>query len=239
MPLTNPRIWIIRAIRALWCLCISSIAFTLPAAADIGKGEKVFRKCAACHTVERDGKQKVGPNLFGTVGGPVASVEGYRYSSALAAYGGRWTPERLDAFLKKPRAEVKRTKMSFTGLRKQEDRKNLVLYLETFDDAPAPPVSDAAGADGNNTEAAAVDYEYGALFDAPGVETTFYTCTACHSEMIIVQQGLSYEGWQEVLQSMVEEHSMSELDGSDLAETLVYLSTHYNQARPNFPSSLR
>lgn len=239
MPLANLRTWIVQIICALLILCLSIIALSHSAAADISKGEKVFKKCAACHTVERDGKQKVGPNLFGTVGGPVAAVKGYRYSSALASYGGRWTPERLDAFLKKPRAEIRGTKMRFAGLRKRDDRKNLIRYLATFEAAPTPPVSDVSLTGGDNTQTAATDYEYGALFDAPGVETTFYTCTACHSEMIVVQQGLSYEGWQEVLQTMIEDHSMSEVDASDLTEILAYLSTHYNQTRPNFPSSLR
>ncbi|MEO0917520.1 MAG: c-type cytochrome, partial [Pseudomonadota bacterium] len=85
------------------------------AVADASKGERVFKKCAACHTVEQGDRNKVGPNLYGTVGGPVAAVEGFRYSGALTEYSGEWTLARLDAFLTKPRTEVKGTKMSFAG----------------------------------------------------------------------------------------------------------------------------
>lgn len=82
-----------------------------------------------------------------------------------------------------------------------------------------------------NTE----NYEFGLLFDAPGVEITYYTCIACHSERIIAQQGLSRKSWDEMLDWMVEEQGMLELDEQDRIEILDYLSTHYNEDRPNFP----
>ncbi|MEL7256836.1 MAG: aldehyde dehydrogenase [Pseudomonadota bacterium] len=77
--------------------------------------------------------------------------------------------------------------------------------------------------------------EFGQLVDAPGVETTYYTCVACHSEMIIAQQGLSRAHWDELLDWMVEEQGMAELDEKDRNEILDYLATHYNEDRPNFP----
>lgn len=79
------------------------------------------------------------------------------------------------------------------------------------------------------------DNEFGQLFDAPGVETTYYTCVACHSEMIIAQQGLSRAHWDEMLVWMVEEQGMDEIDEPDRTEILDYLSSHYNEDRPNFP----
>jgi len=100
--------------------------------ADTAKGEKIFKRCVACHTIEKDGKNKVGPNLYGVVGKPVAQVEGYSYSSAMKAYGGEWTVERLDAYLLQPRAEVKGTKMAFAGLKKPEDIDAVVEYLKSF-----------------------------------------------------------------------------------------------------------
>lgn len=102
------------------------------AAGDPEAGEKVFRKCKACHTVDEGGPNRVGPNLYGIVGAPVASVEGFGYSDALIEYGGDWTPDRLAAFLANPRKEVKGTKMGFGGLRKEEDQADVIAYLDSL-----------------------------------------------------------------------------------------------------------
>ncbi|MEO3415033.1 aldehyde dehydrogenase [Roseovarius sp. CAU 1744] len=82
------------------------------------------------------------------------------------------------------------------------------------------------------------DYEFGVLFDAPGVETTFYACTACHSEMIVAQQGLTREEWDDMLEWMVEEQGMYEIEEPERSEILDYLAAHYNTDRPNFPRPL-
>ncbi|WP_299963641.1 cytochrome c family protein [uncultured Roseobacter sp.] len=102
---------------------------------DAAAGEKVFRKCKACHAVGEGAENKVGPMLNGVVGREMGAVEGFGYSNALmefAAEGKAWTPEELDAFLEKPRNYMKGTKMSFAGLRKEEDRQNVIAYLATF-----------------------------------------------------------------------------------------------------------
>ena len=102
-------------------------------AGDAGKGKKVFNKCKACHGIDEGGKNKLGPNLWNTVGGPIAAAEGYKYSKALIAYGeeaGTWNEENLDAWLKKPKDLVRKTKMIFPGLKKEEDRANLIAYLK-------------------------------------------------------------------------------------------------------------
>lgn len=100
-------------------------------AGDAVAGEKVFKKCKACHKVE-DGKNAVGPYLYKVVGRPVASVEGFKYSSALTGLGGAWTTDRLDAFLTKPSDYAKGTKMTFPGLAKPEDRADVIAYLNSL-----------------------------------------------------------------------------------------------------------
>ena len=105
----------------------------LAADCDLALGEKTFKKCKACHKLE-DGKNGVGPHLFGIVGRAVAGVDGYKYSNGMTAYaeGGKvWDAAALDAFMIKPKDEVKGTKMSFGGIRKEEQRAALICYLET------------------------------------------------------------------------------------------------------------
>nr|WP_120496388.1 cytochrome c family protein [Kiloniella sp. EL199] len=97
------------------------------AAGDAAAGKKVFNKCKACHTV---GKSKIGPDLAGLFGRPAASVEGYKYSKAMKASGITWTEENLAKFLKKPKAFVPKTKMSFGGLKKEKQIEDLLAYLK-------------------------------------------------------------------------------------------------------------
>lgn len=101
----------------------------LVASADAAGGEKVFKKCAACHKV--DGTDGVGPHLNGVVGRTVAAIDGFNYSGAMAEHGGDWTPEALYAFLENPKGVVPGTAMSFAGLKKSDDRADLIAYLES------------------------------------------------------------------------------------------------------------
>ncbi|MGP6086138.1 c-type cytochrome [Antarctobacter jejuensis] len=99
---------------------------------DADAGEKVFRKCKACHQVGDDAKNRVGPVLNGIVGGPIAAAEGFKYSDAMVAFGAEneaWTPEILDQYLTNPRDYIPGNKMSFAGLRKEEERQNVIAYL--------------------------------------------------------------------------------------------------------------
>ncbi len=126
------------------------------ASADADKGEKVFKKCSACHKLEQ-GANGTGPYLHGVVGRPVASADGFGYSDAMSGLGGDWTPERLSDFLTKPSAYAAGTTMSFAGLKKDSDRVNLIAYLNTQSDAPvvfeaAAPAEDVAPADEAATE---------------------------------------------------------------------------------------
>ncbi len=102
------------------------------AAGDATKGKKVFKKCKACHTVNKGGKNRVGPNLFGIVGTKAGAVKGYRYSKAMKKSGLTWDEATLDKFLKKPKKLVKRTKMGFSGLKKDAQRTDIIAYLKTL-----------------------------------------------------------------------------------------------------------
>jgi len=98
-------------------------------AADAQKGEKVYKKCKACHSLEA-GKKKVGPSLHGVIGSKSASVEGYKYSKAMKEANLVWDEKTLDEYLTKPKAFLKGTKMSFVGLKKKEDRDNVIAYIK-------------------------------------------------------------------------------------------------------------
>ncbi len=111
---------------------------TLIAMGDIATGEKVFKKCAACHSIVKDGKNNIGPALYNVVGREVGVVSDYKYSKALAAYGKVWTFEELNGYLLKPAKWIKGTKMAFAGLRKEKDRASVILYLNQNSDNPLP-----------------------------------------------------------------------------------------------------
>lgn len=124
----------------------------LLASADAGKGENIFKRCQACHTVDDGGANKVGPNLWEIVDRPIASHEGFGYSAAMQefAQGGsvKWTYENLDHFLTNPKGFVSGTAMAFAGLKKIEDRADLIAYLRQHASSPVPlPEPEAEGGD--------------------------------------------------------------------------------------------
>ncbi|MBE7635437.1 c-type cytochrome [Sneathiella sp. P13V-1] len=110
----------------------------LMASADAASGEKIFKKCSSCHTAEEGGANKIGPNLYAILNKAKGSVAGFSYSGALIEKGGDWTYEDLDAFLKKPKDFIAGTKMSFAGVKKPEQRADLIAYLRTLGTADAP-----------------------------------------------------------------------------------------------------
>jgi cytochrome c len=108
------------------------------ATGDAAYGEQVFKKCSACHIAAKGGKNLIGPALYGIVGKQSASAPDYAYSSALQAYGKVWSFEELNAFLLKPQAYIKGTKMAYAGLKKDKDRASVILYLNSQSDSPLP-----------------------------------------------------------------------------------------------------
>ena len=111
---------------------------TLLAMGDLGHGEKVFKKCSACHMIASDGKNMIGPNLWSVIGRTAGSVSDYKYSKAMVAYGKEWTFEEMNNYLIKPQAYVKGTKMAFAGLRKEKDRASVILFMNSKSNSPKP-----------------------------------------------------------------------------------------------------
>jgi len=110
----------------------------LMAMGDIASGKKLFKKCISCHSIVKDGKNKIGPALYNVVGRKVGGVADYKYSKALAAYEKEWTFEELNGFLTKPAKWIKGTKMAYAGLKKEEDRASIIKYLNQNSDSPVP-----------------------------------------------------------------------------------------------------
>jgi len=109
--------------------------FASTSAAD---GAKVFKKCAACHSITQGGANKIGPALWGVIGRKAGSASNYKYSKAMAAYGKAWTFEEMNGFLIKPKDWIKGTKMSFAGLKNANERAAVILYMNESSDNPLP-----------------------------------------------------------------------------------------------------
>ena len=108
----------------------------LLAMGDLAHGEKVFKKCTACHMIAAEGKNMIGPNLWSVIGRQAGVVSDYKYSKAMVAYGKEWTFEEMNSYLIKPQAYIKGTKMAFAGLRKEKDRASVILYMNSKSDSP-------------------------------------------------------------------------------------------------------
>ena len=109
---------------------------SLLAIGDVEHGKKVFKKCAACHSINQDGKNKIGPKLWNVMFRPVGSIADYKYSKALSGYKKDWSWEEMNGFLIKPSTWIKGNKMGFAGLKKEKDRASVILYLNQNSDSP-------------------------------------------------------------------------------------------------------
>lgn len=107
------------------------------ASADLAAGEKLAKKCTACHSFNEGGPAKVGPNLWNIVNAAQGRDSGFGYSTALAGLGGVWSYTELNGFLEKPKAWLKGTKMNFAGLKKPADRANMIAWMRSLSTAPA------------------------------------------------------------------------------------------------------
>ena len=105
---------------------------------DISHGKNVWKKCSACHSIKKGGKNKIGPALYSVLGRNIAALDDYKYSKAFVVYGKSWTFEEMNGFLKKPQSYIKGTKMAFAGLKKEKDRASVILFMNQNSDNPLP-----------------------------------------------------------------------------------------------------
>ena len=108
------------------------------ASTNAAEGAKVFKKCAACHSIVENGANKIGPALWGVLGRAAGSLQDYKYSKAMAAYGKNWSFDEMNGFLIKPKDWIKGTKMSFAGLKNAKERAAVILYMNENTDSPLP-----------------------------------------------------------------------------------------------------
>ena len=110
----------------------------LLALGDIEHGKKIFKKCAACHSINQDGGNKIGPKLWNVMFRTIGSITDYKYSKALSGYKKEWSWEEINGFLTKPAKWIKGNKMGFAGLKADKDRASVILYLNQNSDNPKP-----------------------------------------------------------------------------------------------------
>jgi len=116
----------------------STSIIALFASTSSADGAKIFKKCAACHSIAQDGGNKIGPALWNVLGRQAGSVSNYKYSKAMTAHGKVWSFEEMNGFLIKPKNWIKGTKMSFAGLKNAKDRAAVILYMNENTDSPLP-----------------------------------------------------------------------------------------------------
>ncbi|MDC3157479.1 cytochrome c family protein [Candidatus Pelagibacter sp.] len=108
----------------------------LLAMGSVDHGKKVFKKCSACHSIKKGGRNNIGPALYNVLGRNMGALEDYKYSKALIAFGKDWTFQEMNSFLIKPASYIKGTKMAFAGLKKEKDRASVILYMNANADRP-------------------------------------------------------------------------------------------------------
>jgi cytochrome c len=205
------------------------------ATADPVEGKTLFLQCAVCHVSKPGARTTIGPNLWNVVGRRIALEPGFAYSDSLKQVGGDWNFERLNVYLFDPKLIAPEGRMPFAGIKSVDERAHLIAYLGTLSDDPVA-LPDAPGSDAErivNANGVASDggdnsAKWQGLPPGPGREDVFYRCKACHSLMIVKQQGLSRDAWDESLEWMVEEQGMSPIeDESTRNRILEYLSANF------------
>ncbi len=212
-----------------WVHAASDLLAARLTAADAKRGKTLFLQCAACHVARPGATATLGPNLWSVVGRGVAKQAGYTYSESLLEVDGRWDYMLLDRYLRDPKAVAPGGRMAFPGIKADSDRADLIAYLRTLSDDPvALPQATAAGPTSIEPATIAQDERFKGLPAGAGREEVVYLCSSCHSLMIVKQQDLSRDRWDQALEWMVEEQGMQPIqDAAVRARVLDYLSTHF------------
>ncbi len=193
-------------------------------------GKQLFLQCKVCHVTEKNAEPTIGPNLWGVVGRKTASTRNYVYSDALKKLDGVWDYEKLNRYLWNPEKMAPGNRMAFPGLKRMGDRVNLIAYLRTLSNNPVPlPAATETIVEIDNVESADSAQDWQGLPAGKGRAEVFYTCNACHSLMIVQQQGMSRDRWEETLEWMIEEQGMTEPSDEDWDTILDYLSTRFGE----------
>ncbi len=190
------------------------------AKADPQRGAKVFLLCKACHVAAPGAEPTVGPNLWGVVGRPVASMPDYDYSEGLEAIGGSWDFETLSRYLFDPGAMANNSRMVFPGVKAAQERADLIAYLATLGDQPValPKPSDVP-----------VGPAYGGLPEGDGREAVYFTCRACHALDQFTKKHYSHEEWDELLDEMVANNGMVAPEPWARELMVAYLGTYFGE----------
>jgi cytochrome c len=205
------------------------------ASADSSKGKTLFLQCAVCHVSKAGAVTTIGPNLWNVVGRRIAVAPRFDYSDSLKQIGGDWDFEQLNVYLFDPKLVAPEGSMPFTGIKSANERAHLIAYLVTLSDEPValPDVADSeadhlVGETGFAGDTSDDSAKWQGLPPGPGREDVFYRCKACHSLMIVKQQGLSRDAWDESLEWMVEEQGMSPFEDENTRNQILdYLSVHF------------
>lgn len=203
------------------------------ATANPDRGQRIFLQCKACHVTEKGANHTVGPNLWGVVDRPVGSLPDFTYSSSLKEVGGKWGYEQLNRYLFDPRGVAPGTRMIFPGIKNTHERPDVIAYLRTLDDQPAPLPQQSSKQSHPNYGGAPAGAQtevrdWRGLPPGPGREEVFYSCSSCHSLMLVTQQAMSRDSWDETLEWMVEEQGMAEIENATTRDLILdYLSNHF------------
>ncbi|WP_428776173.1 c-type cytochrome [Vibrio sp.] len=201
------------------------LLISCPLSADealISAGEQQAFVCKACHQFDPDGVPVVGPPLWGLAERDIAGYPDFHYSEALQQLKGKWSADKLDAFLASPSEFAPGTNMVFPGIEDPGARAAIIAWLATRNPAPPDWITAAAGTP-------VVSAGEGILTPGENMELVAAVCSACHSLYLVAQQGMSKKRWDKTLQWMVEEQGMEELNPDEYQAILVYLSTYYGQ----------